>query len=67
MLSMDNDSEFWGAFCGLLILIVFACLLLGCAQPVPAQIGSFKATCALVVIGQNEQGITFVKQACEVE
>lgn len=51
---------FWGWFG--LVLVVLIILLAGCQAP-----KSFSATCALVVIGQNEQQITFVKQHCELE
>lgn len=49
---------------GLVALIVLFAIS-GCAQP--QTISSFKATCAMLVIGKTEQGITVVKQACEVE
>lgn len=57
--------NYWGLFALALVLIICVAAVSGCAQP--QTITSFKATCAMLVIGKTEQGITVVKQACEVE
>lgn len=37
----------------------------GCTPPV--KLATFTANCAIAVIGKTEQGVTVVRQYCEVE
>jgi len=53
----------WGWACLGLVVLICLSAVSGCAT----QPESFKATCVIAVIGKTEQGLTVVKQYCEVE
>jgi hypothetical protein len=60
-----KEPGFYGLLCLIAIGLILISAMTGCA-PQPAMT-SFQATCAVVPIGKNEQGITFLKQYCEIE
>jgi hypothetical protein len=58
-------NKFWGYFGLALLGLIILFAISGCAQP--QAMTSFRAVCAIAVLGKTEEGVTVVRQACEVE
>lgn len=55
----------WGWVCLGLVALICLFATMGCTPPV--KLATFTANCAIAVIGKTEEGVTVVRQYCEVE